>query len=99
MTAFVVANLPSAINTVEKLNVWTAVVLRELNPNTPYLETELLRLQAVTNVQVPIVDGSVRNISRLSLPLAAGYASGAAKLWTYATELSATALLTTHTTN
>jgi hypothetical protein len=99
MTAFTTANLPPNCNTVEKVAVWAAVVLRELNPNTPYLETELLRLQAATNVQIPIVDGSVRNISRLALPLAAGYASGGAKLWTFAQELSTTALLTTHTTN
>lgn len=99
MTAFAIANIPPAINTIEKLHVWTAVVLRELNPNMPYLESELLRLQAVTNVQVPVFDGSIRNVSRLALPISSGYASGAAKLWTYATELSTVALLTAHTTN
>ena len=99
MTAFVPANLPSTCNTVEKVHVWTAVVLRELNPNMPYLESELLRLQSCSNVQVPIFDGSIRNISRIVIPLSSGYASGGAKLWTFAQELSATALLTTHTTN
>jgi hypothetical protein len=99
MTAFTTANLPSNVNTVEKVAVWAAVVLRELNPNTPYLETELLRLQAATNVQVPIVDGSVRNVSRLAIPLSGTYASAGGKLWTHAQELSTTALLTTHTTN
>jgi hypothetical protein len=99
MTAFVPANIPSRITTIEALNVWTSEILRTYNPVESIRETELIKTPIASNVQVPMADGQVRNISRLNIPLNPLYGSNGRKIWENTTELSVVTLGTTFTTN
>jgi len=99
MTALTTAQIPSAINTLEKLHVWSSYCLRQLNPNQKQLETEIVRDFIATNVQVILNDGTICNIDRIAIPLVNEYGTNNTKLWVNARELSNIALTTAMTTN
>lgn len=99
MTAFAASQIPSQINTLEKLHVWTSYCLRQLNPSVKQLETELVKDFKCSNVQVTLDDGTQANIDRIVIPLVNDYGTNGTKLWVNARELSVIDLTTAMTTN
>lgn len=97
MTAFSSADLPSTINTVEKLAVWAALVLNHVNPTLTVVEMTGSAERAATSGPFYIVAGSEpgwRQISRQSIKLNANWQRGVGKLWTHAEDLSNAAIPT-----
>lgn len=95
MTAIdVTADIPSNINTLERLAVWAVVALRRVNPTLQVLE--LPGGQPERAAQAAIIqadDDTIRMFGRISIPLDSGYAeTNGVKLWMHAQELSNTAL-------
>ncbi len=78
MTAFVPANLPSTVNTIEELVVWGASALAEINPNATVI-TAPGQAALVCNVQTTRLEQQVTNPERLAvlayIPLAANWRS------------------------
>jgi hypothetical protein len=97
MVAFSTADLPTSINTVEKLHVWASMVL-----NNVALQATI---QEVPNLSQPVAVSQIftyadagtqkwRHVGRVSVELDATWQTGAAKPWTYAQAVSATAIPT-----
>jgi hypothetical protein len=90
MTALVIAtDIPSSINTVEKLAVWSANVLFNLNSGVTAVEGDNYTQRAAQsgNFYIAATD-LTRHVARQSIELDAAYSIGAAKPWAYAKELS-----------
>jgi hypothetical protein len=90
MSAFSPSDLPDSINTVEKLHIWSCMVLQHLNPELTVIEVNgaldramLSQPWFITATNPPVW----RNISRSSIQLNSNWQRGG-KLWTYAQELS-----------
>lgn len=97
MTAFAPTDLPSSINTVEKLAVWCAMVLNHLNPNTTAVEAPNTAVRVATSGLFYIVDSDPprwRHVGRQSIPMNANWQRGTAKVWTFAEDLSSAAIPT-----
>lgn len=93
MTAFVPANLPVTVDTVEKLAVWAGNVLVAINPAVTAVEgTGYSERVAQSNPYYVQADNKVRLVLRQSIPLSLDYLAGGNKLWAYAQPLSATAI-------
>jgi hypothetical protein len=97
MVAFATADLPTSINTVEKLVVWAGNVL-----NNVALQTTV---QEVAGISQPVAVSQIftyndagtlkwRYVARVSVELSPNHQTGAAKLWTHAQNISATAIPT-----
>lgn len=101
MTAFVKADLPDSINTVEKLAVWAETLLQHLNPELTVIEASGGLDRAVLS-QPWFITASApptwRVISRSSIQLTSTWQRGG-KIWNFATELSATAIPSEFKTN
>ncbi|WP_017314927.1 hypothetical protein [Mastigocladopsis repens] len=94
MTALNIAtDIPSQINTVEKLAVWCGFALSNINPSMTAIEgvgyTERVSQAGVFYVQA---DVKHRALIRHSIQMSGDYQAGGAKIWTFAQELSNTAL-------
>ena len=94
MTSINIAtDIPSGINTLEKLAVWVDLALSAVNPTVTAIEgpgyTERVAQAGTFFVQS---DNKHRFLGRVSIQMSADYMSGGGKLWTYAQELSSTAL-------
>ncbi|MEH2071615.1 MAG: glucose-6-phosphate dehydrogenase [Nostoc sp.] len=101
MTAITLATqIPSQINTLEKLHAWSAMALNACNPTLTVIEgvgyTERAAQQGIYWVAA---DAKYRGIYRVSLQISDTYLSGGGKLWTYASELSNTAIPSAFTSN
>lgn len=94
MTAFAAStDLPSNINTTEKLAAWVGLALARCNPTLKILENPQLAAERVAQVfLIRADDGSNRLIVRLSLPVIDGYAEDPKKFWEKINALSDTAL-------
>lgn len=91
MTAFnKTTDLPSTIDTLEKLAAWVGLTMTRLNPTLATLEDPGLIPERVCQATIRrIDDGSERIIIRISIPLNEAYKeNGTAKFWTFATEIS-----------
>lgn len=100
MTGFATSNLPTNVNTVEKLAAWTGLVLARINPTLAVLESDTNGPQKVAQVAFfQASDGSMRLTIRLSVPIDPAYASFTKKFWENATDLSNTAIPAGYTTN
>jgi hypothetical protein len=97
MVAFATSDLPTSINTVEKLAVWVGNVL-----NNVALQTTV---QEVSGISQPVAVSQIftyndagtlkwRYVARISVEISPNHQSGAAKIWTHAQNLSATAIPT-----
>ncbi len=97
MTAINLAtDIPAAINTLEKLHVWSAVALSDLNLTAEVLEAPGVLDRAASSVAYPIFATDPvewRQISRTSIKLNSNWRRSG-KLWLYAEELSTIALPT-----
>ena len=94
MTAFVTSDIPTSINTLEKLATWVGLALQRCNPNTTVLEAPGLNPERVASVILfKADDNSTRLGIRLSLQVADGYAENPQKFWTNVVELPQSATL------
>jgi hypothetical protein len=100
MTAFAVSDIPSNINTLEKLGAWVGLALTRCNPNKKVLEspgeTPIRVCEAVT---IKDDANDYRLVIRLVLPLAPGYAEATTKFWESAIEIDTAALPTAFKSN
>lgn len=102
MTAINIAtDIPSSINTLERLATWAIMSLRRTNPTQKVIEvSESAPVNVVQAAIVQADDGSVRFFGRISLPVAADYAEdNVNKLWMKSEELSNTVLPSAFTQN
>lgn len=82
-------DIPTNIDTVEKLAVWTANVLSSLNLTTTALEAAgYSQRVAQSGVFYVDVDNRHRSLIRLSIPMSPEHLAGANNNWVYAEELS-----------
>lgn len=101
MTALTIATqIPSQINTVEKLHLWSGLLLANINPAVTAIEgTGYTERCAQAGVFYVAADTKYRSLIRCSIQMSADYLAGGAKLWTYAQELSNTTIPTIFTSN
>lgn len=95
MVAFSTADLPSSINTVEKLQVWATTVLQHLHPTLTAIEAtgSAERCCAAAPFFITATDPAVwRYISRTSIPIDSNWQRGTAKIWTFAKDLSSSSI-------
>lgn len=94
MTAFTTADLPTNIDTVEKLAVWVSMVLNNINLQKTVQEVAgTSQPVAVSQLFVYNDNGTIKHryVGRISVDISADYQQGTTKLWTHAQALSATA--------
>lgn len=94
MTAINLAtDIPSAIDTLEKLAVWSGLTLANINPALTAIEgvgyTERVSQAGIFYVQA---DNKYRALIRHSIQMSGDYLAGGAKQWTFAQPLSNTAI-------
>lgn len=101
MTALNIATqIPSQINTVEKLHVWTGLLLANLNPSLTAIEgVGYTERCAQAGIYYVAADNKYRALIRDSIQISPDYLAGGDKLWTYAQELSNTAIPAIFTAN
>jgi hypothetical protein len=97
MTAFSSADLPSSINTIEKLAVWVSMAMNNLNQQTSIQEIVNLNQPVAVSQIFEYTDGAVKKwrfVGRISVELSANWQQGATKMWTHAQALTATTIPT-----
>lgn len=101
MTSLNIAtDIPSQINTLEKLAAWVGLALARCNPTVQILEDPNAAAQRTAQiVLIKADDGSNRLIVRVSLPVVDDHASNGFKWWQNPTEISTTALPTAFKAN
>lgn len=94
MTALAIATqIPSQINTVEKIHAWSGLLLANVNPQLTAIEgVGYTERCAQAGVFYVAADNKYRSLLRVSLQVSPDYLAGGGKLWTYAQELSNTAI-------
>lgn len=89
----IATDIPSQINTLEKLVAWGGLTLANINPSLTVIEgvgyTERASQAGVFYVAA---DNKYRLLVRASIQMSADYLAGGSKLWTFANELSNTAV-------
>lgn len=101
MTAINIATqIPSHIDSLEKLAVWCGLALGNLNAGLTAIEgvgyTERVSQAGIFYVQA---DNKYRALIRHSIEMSPDYLAGGSKLWTYAQQLSNTAIPNLFTSN
>ena len=101
MTAINIATqIPSQIDTLEKLAAWVGLALANINADVTAIEgvgyTERVSQAGVYYVQA---DNKYRILIRNSIQMAPDYLAGGSKLWTYAQPISNTAIPAIFTAN
>jgi len=100
MVAFSTSQLPTSIDTVEKLSVWCAMVLNNVALQTTVQETSGLNQPVAVSQVFTYADTGVnkwRHVGRQSVEINPLWQTGAQKLWTYAQVISSTAIPTSFT--
>lgn len=93
MTSFAPTDIPSNVNTLEKLAAWVGLALTRCNPTLKILESPDQFPQRVAEcVLIKADDNTYRQVVRLVLPVADDYASTTKKSWENVTEISNVAL-------
>ena len=88
MTAFTRTQIPTNVNTVEKLHAWSATLLDALNPVLTSVEDINVSEKSVQLVTKPTPLSGPIFIARVAFPLVNNYASSTDPFWTNVTELS-----------
>lgn len=101
MTAINIStDIPSQIDTLEKLAAWSGLTLANINAGLTAIEgagyTERVSQAGVFYVQA---DNKYRILIRHSIEMSSDYLAGGSKLWTFAQALSNTAIPTTFKSN
>jgi hypothetical protein len=101
MTALNIAtDIPSNINTLEKLAVWCSNCLFTLNPTLVSSEGDNFSQRSANSGTYYVASANkTRHVGRNSIELAAGYAVGDEKQWFYALPLSDAPLTPSMKTN
>lgn len=100
MTTIAIADIPSNINTLEKLGAWVGLALARCNPSLKILENPSVAPErAAQAVLIKADDGSHRLVVRLSIKVADNYAEATQKFWFNAEPLSDTVLPAAFKTN
>jgi hypothetical protein len=82
MTTFVPANLPTSVNTVEKLALWSLGVLYQLHKNDRYQESEAAPLIPIITAQDGLAaDKKEHIIFRVSFILSDTWRESTTKFW------------------
>lgn len=94
MTALNIAtDIPSAIDTLEKLAAWSGLALANINPGITAIEgvgyTERVSQAGIFYVQA---DNKYRALIRHSIQISPDYLAGGAKMWTFAQAIGNTAI-------
>lgn len=93
MTAFVIADIPTNIVTIEQLNAWTTMCLAELFPAVDAVEGVNAAFRAAqSGVFYIAATNEYRHVGRTSLKIQNAHLTGALKSWMYAEQLGTTAL-------
>ena len=94
MTALnIAADIPSQIDTVEKLAAWCGMILFANNSTVTVVEgVGYSERAAQSNNYWVAASSKTRQILRLSLEVSPDYLSGSSKPWTYIQPLSGTAI-------
>ncbi len=94
MTAINIAtDIPSQINTLEKLFVWAGAALANINPSLTNIEgVGYTERSAQYGIYYVAADNKYRALIRGSIQMSSDHQAGGAKTWTFAQELSNTAL-------
>lgn len=94
MTAInITTDIPSNINTLEKLAAWVGLALTRCNPSLKVLESpDQFPQRAAESVLLKADDNTYRQIVRLVLPVSDDYASSNKKFWENIGEFSNVAL-------
>jgi hypothetical protein len=89
MTALNIAtDIPTNINSVEKLSVWCGNVLHTLYPEVSVAEGDNYTQRAAQSNPYYIASANLhRNVARQSIELDPNFAIGASKPWSYAKDL------------
>lgn len=102
MTALVIStDIPTNINTLEKLAAWVGLALERCNPAAKILESPNGDPQRVAEaVLIKADDASHRMVIRVSIPINSNYAeSSAVKFWQHALEIDTATLPTAYKAN
>lgn len=101
MTAINIAtDIPTNINTLEKLAAWVGLALSRCNPSLKILEYPNFEPQrAAEATLIKADDNSYRLVVRLSLPIADNYGESTQKFWFNTLDFSNVALPTAYKTN
>jgi len=94
MTALTISSdIPTNINTLERLIVWGGLALRRVNPVASVLETPGAFAEPVAQtVLLKADDNTIRLVVRASIEIDPAYAESTLKFWMHARELSNTVL-------
>lgn len=90
MTVFSTSDLPSSVNSLEKLIVWAGTILNELYADTTAIEAVGQATRVAESDQFYITADPTpkwRCIQRQSIPLQPAWRRGNAKIWTFAVDL------------
>lgn len=101
MTAInITTDIPSQINTLEKLAAWCALALSNINPTLEVTEgVGYSERAAQAGIFYVLADNKYRLLGRSSLQMSPDYLAGGAKMWSYTQELSNTPLPATFKSN
>lgn len=95
MTAFTKMQMPDSIDTLEEVAVWALSALSFVNADLTAIEGPgISERTAQAGIFYVESDKKYRFLGRISVAMSAEYLSGNNKLWTYAQELSNTAIPT-----
>lgn len=92
-------DIPSGIDTVEKLIVWAGTLYSNLNPNLRIAEAENVNANIATWTIFPGFDGNYYYQARLTVKLNAEYATQPVKFWQNAQELTEVVIPVGYKTN
>jgi hypothetical protein len=101
MTTLTLAQIPSNINTLEKIHVWSGLALRAINGPKSIIEAEGFLPERVA--QCPLTESpndGIRQGIRVTIQMDATFASDKSKkLWEFANELTVGAMPVSFTSN
>lgn len=101
MTALNIAtDVPSQINTLEKLAVWAITTLNACNPSLEVVEGQgYVERAAQAGIFYVKADSKHRFLGRASVQMSSEYLAGGSKTWNYAQELSNTPIPAAYKSN
>jgi hypothetical protein len=88
MSALTIPQIPTNIDTVEKLVVWATKLLSDLNPNLEIITALNISQRVASWALYRDLDGNEIAYSICIIKMDSNYATGSLKLWEYAKPLS-----------
>jgi hypothetical protein len=92
-TISIATDIPSQITTLEQILAWASLTLAHINPALTAIEgVGYTERTCQSNIYYIAADNKYRLLSRQSIVMSPNHLAGGAKLWTFAQELSTTAV-------